>query len=174
MRARRAWVLAGVAVLALVVALIVVLGNDGGGDESEAGATVVASGDAKQEASEKRAGEEQQRGGRRVVVEDGKTVIDLSDGETGPSPGGPPPTIVVANGRAVGGVKEIVYDKWDKIRFRVKSDAADAFHVDGYDATERVKAGGSARFFDWGSHEGTFDVVLASSREPIARLRVVP
>jgi len=150
MKSKRAWALAAVGVLALAIVLLVALEDDDGGDGGKNDAKAAKG------------------------SQGGKPIVDLRDGFTGPSPSGPPPTIVIANGKPVGGVKEILYDKWDKVRFKVKSDVAGVVHVDGYDETRKVKAGGTARFYTAGSREGSFDVELTNPKMKIARLRVVP
>ena len=51
------------------------------------------------------------------------------------------PTIVVRDGKPVGGVEELEYDAGEEVRFKVRSNVADEIHVHGYDV-ERGGAGG--------------------------------
>jgi major membrane immunogen (membrane-anchored lipoprotein) len=84
------------------------------------------------------------------------------------------PTIVVRDGKPVGGVEELEYDAGDQIRFEVRSNTADEVHVHGYDVSEEVSAGGSATLAFPADIEGIFEVELHEGEEQIAELRVNP
>lgn len=86
----------------------------------------------------------------------------------------PAATIVVENGKPVGGVQELEYDAGDQIAFRVESDVADEVHVHGYDLMQDVAAGGSAEFSFPAEIEGIFEVELEGRKEQIAEIRVNP
>jgi hypothetical protein len=103
-----------------------------------------------------------------VVLENG----DGSDGNHSAS--GTVPTIVVRGGRPVGGIRELSYDKGDRIRFKVHSDVADEVHVHGYDLMKDVEAGGTIGFDFPASIEGVFEAELEGRKEQIVELRVNP
>ena len=84
------------------------------------------------------------------------------------------PTIVIKNGKPVGGITELDYNKGETIRFRVKSDVGDEVHVHGYDLMKDVKPGGTVSFDFPASLEGIFEAELESRKEQIVELRVNP
>jgi len=86
----------------------------------------------------------------------------------------PVPTIVLRNGKPVGGVRELRFDAGEQVRFRVRSDVADEVHVHGYDLTEDVAAGTTAVFSFPADIEGIFEVESHESGEQIAELRIEP
>jgi hypothetical protein len=83
-------------------------------------------------------------------------------------------TIVVKNGKPVGGIRDLNYSKGDRIRFKVDSDVSDEVHVHGYDVMKDVKAGGSVSFDFPATLEGVFEAELESRKEQIIELRVNP
>ena len=83
-------------------------------------------------------------------------------------------TIVVREGKPVGGVRELEYGSGEEVRFRVRSDAADEIHVHGYDLTKDVAAGGSVVFSFPADIEGIFEIELEVRGEQIAELRINP
>lgn len=87
---------------------------------------------------------------------------------------GKAPVIVVKNGKPVGGIRTLTYNKGDRIRFKVDSDVSDEVHLHGYDAMKDVKAGGSVSFDVPATIEGVFEAELEEHREQIAELRVNP
>ena len=93
---------------------------------------------------------------------------------TGPAGKAEIPTIVVKNGKPVGGIRQLDYTKGDQIRFKVDSDVSDEVHVHGYDVHKEVKAGGSASFAFQADIEGVFEAELESRKEQIIELRVNP
>lgn len=84
------------------------------------------------------------------------------------------PTIVVKDGKPVGGVRNLTYNKGDRIRFKVDSDVSDEVHVHGYDLMKDVKAGGTVEFDFPASIEGAFEAELEGHRQQIVELRVNP
>ena len=84
------------------------------------------------------------------------------------------PTIVVRNGKPVGGIRELDYTKGDRVRFKVDSDVGDEVHLHGYDIHKEVKAGGSVSFDFAADIEGVFEAELESRKEQIIELRVNP
>ena len=84
------------------------------------------------------------------------------------------PVIVVENGRPVGGVRGLTYNKGDEIRFKVRSDVSDEIHVHGYDLMKDVDAGGSVTFDFPATLEGVFEAELEHRGEQIAELTINP
>lgn len=82
--------------------------------------------------------------------------------------------IHVKGGRPVGGVKTIVVDKHQPVRFTVVSDISDEIHVHGYNYHKDVKAGGSVSFDFPAKIDGVFVIELESRSEQIASLQVNP
>lgn len=83
-------------------------------------------------------------------------------------------TIVVKNGKPVGGSRELDYTQGEQIRFRVESDVSDEVHVHGYDVIKDVEAGGSVSFDFPADIEGIFEAELEGRKEQIAEIRVNP
>jgi hypothetical protein len=83
-------------------------------------------------------------------------------------------TVTVRGGRAVGGVEKLEYAKGERVRLVVRSNVMDEVHVHGYDLTEEVAAGGSARFDFRAMIEGVFEVELEGRKEQVAELVVRP
>ena len=86
----------------------------------------------------------------------------------------PVPTVVIRNGKPVGGVKTIRVSKGDRVRFTVRSDVADEVHVHGYDLHKDVAKGGSASFDFPARIDGKFEAELESRKEQIVELEVEP
>lgn len=84
------------------------------------------------------------------------------------------PTIVIKNGKPVGGITELTYNEGDQIRFRVDSDVSDEIHVHGYELMKDVKAGGSVSFDFPASIEGVFEAELEGRKEQILEFTVNP
>jgi hypothetical protein len=102
-------------------------------------------------------------------------VLKKSDSTTTTSNAkGKVPVIVVENGKPVGGVRDLTYNKGEQVRFKVKSDVSDEVHVHGYDIMKDVKAGGSVSFDFPASIEGVFEAELEGRKEQIIELTVNP
>lgn len=84
------------------------------------------------------------------------------------------PTIVVKNGKPVGGIRQLTYNEGERVHFRVDSDVSDEVHVHGYDIMKDVKAGGSVSFDFPATLEGLFEAELEGRKEQILELRVNP
>jgi hypothetical protein len=93
-------------------------------------------------------------------------------------PASPPPPrferIVVRDGKPVGGIKRLEYERGDQVRFLVRTDAADEVHVHGFDITKDVPANRSVRFRLTADLEGVFEVELHHAHAAIAELRIGP
>ncbi len=83
-------------------------------------------------------------------------------------------TIVIKNGKPVGGIAQLTYDKGERVRFKVDSDVSDEIHMHGYDIMEDVKAGGSVSFDFPATIEGVFEAELEGRKEQILELTVNP
>ena len=124
-----------------------------------------------------------------VVAVVGFVIASSSDDEktkepTAPARGAPtaadakkepaPPTIVIKDGKPVGGVRKIDVAKGDRVAFTVRSDVADEIHVHEYDLMKDVEAGGKVRFAFKADIDGEFEVELEHRGEQIAALTVEP
>jgi len=85
-----------------------------------------------------------------------------------------PLTIVVKNGKPVGGIQQLTYNEGERVRFKVDSDVSDEIHVHGYDIMKDVKAGGSVSFDFPATLEGVFEAELEGRKEQILELTVNP
>ena len=84
-------------------------------------------------------------------------------------------TIEVADGKPVGGVREISYEKGDRVRLTISSrDTSGHVHVHGYDKLADLEPGTAARFRFEATIDGVFEVELEDTRTPLAELRVRP
>ncbi|HEY6549968.1 MAG TPA: hypothetical protein VIY71_02075 [Solirubrobacterales bacterium] len=84
------------------------------------------------------------------------------------------PTIVIKNGKPVGGITELTYNEGDQIRFKVDSDVSDEIHVHGYELMKDVEAGGSVSFDFPATIEGVFEAELEGRKEQIIEFTVNP
>lgn len=157
MRSKAGRVVLGAAVVVVAVALLVVLKN--GGDEGSGGG------------SSGTAGQAGSGGGGNH----GSAMRGVSGSQTGGMHGKPAvPTIVVKNGKPVGGVTELTYNEGERVRFKVESDVSDEVHLHGYEIKKDVEAGGSVSFDFPATIEGLFEAELEDRGEQILELRVNP
>jgi hypothetical protein len=89
-------------------------------------------------------------------------------------PAGDVPVIEIKDGKPVGGVTDLSFNKGDEISFVVNSDTADEVHFHGYDIGKDVEAGGTVRFDVPADIEGIFEVELESTATQIAEITVNP
>lgn len=82
--------------------------------------------------------------------------------------------IRVRQGKPVGGVQDLTWEKGDTIRLEVASDEAHDVHVHGYDVSKDVAPGGVVRFKIDATLDGIYEVELEDLAEPIAELKVEP
>ncbi len=97
-----------------------------------------------------------------------------SGGDSGSSEGNKVTTIVVKNGKPVGGIAQLTYNEGEEVRFKVDSDVSDEVHMHGYDIMKDVKAGGSVSFDFPATIEGVFEAELEGRKEQILELTVNP
>ncbi len=83
-------------------------------------------------------------------------------------------TIVIKNGKPVGGIADLTYNKGEQVRFKVDSDVSDEVHMHGYDIMKDVEAGGSVSFDFPATIEGVFEAELEDRKEQILELTVNP
>jgi len=98
---------------------------------------------------------------------------DDSD-KTTSNTGGRVTTIVIKDGKPVGGIADLTYNKGEQVRFKVDSDVSDEVHMHGYDIGKDVEAGGSVSFDFPASIEGVFEAELEDRKEQILELTVNP
>jgi hypothetical protein len=98
-------------------------------------------------------------------------------GRPAPKPKAPAPTIeriVVRGGKPVGGVKRLAYERGERVRFSVQTDAADEVHIHGFDIEKALPANRRVRFGFPANIEGVFEVELHGTHTKIAELRIKP
>lgn len=116
--------------------------------------------------------------GAAVVVVAVVLLVVLKNDDSGStktsSANGKPLTIVIKNGKPVGGVQQLTYNEGERVRFKVDSDVSDEVHMHGYDIMKDVKAGGSVSFDFPATIEGVFEAELEGRKEQILELTVNP
>jgi hypothetical protein len=177
--------LAGLAALLLAFVIFQAAGDEGGGSASEgttaaqtatapADTTTTETGTTTTETGATGADGETGTTGETGTAT-GETETETETGTTQTQPTAPTvPTIRVVDGRPQGGVRTLSFETGERIRFRVRSDAADEVHVHGYDVTKAVPAGGSALLSFEATIEGRFEVELHEAGSQIAELEVAP
>ncbi|HEX6456940.1 MAG TPA: hypothetical protein VF009_10545 [Solirubrobacterales bacterium] len=116
-------------------------------------------------------------GGALVVVAVvGLIVLSSSSDESSTTDAGKVPTIVVdKEGKPVGGVRELVYRKEDRIHFKVEVPFEEEVHLHGYDVAKEVPKGGGTVTYDLPAEiEGEFEAELEGRKEQIIDLKVEP
>jgi heme/copper-type cytochrome/quinol oxidase subunit 2 len=83
-------------------------------------------------------------------------------------------TIVIKDGKPVGGIAQLTYNEGEQVRFEVDSDVSDEIHMHGYDIMKDVEAGGSVTFDFPATIEGIFEAELEGRGEQILELTVNP
>lgn len=150
MRSNIVRVIGGVAAVALAVVLLVVLKDDGGEESTKSESTPAASKSAREKAPSAAAKEQPAK--QKPAI----------------------PTIVVRNGKPVGGVAELSFKAGEDVRFKVTSDVSDELHLHGYDISKEIEAGGSVTFDFPAEIEGIFELELEQRAVPIAELQINP
>jgi uncharacterized protein with LGFP repeats len=117
-------------------------------------------------------------GAALVVVAVGLLIYLSSGGsdESTTTDAGKVPTIVVdKEGKAVGGIQELVYRKGDQIHFRVEVPFEEEIHLHGYDVAKEIPKGGGTVTYDLPAEiEGEFEAELEGRKEQIIDLKVEP
>lgn len=109
-----------------------------------------------------------------VVLSNGSDSSSDTTKESAGKEGSPITTIVIKNGKPVGGIAQLTYDEGEQVRFRVDSDVSDEVHMHGYDIGKDVEAGGSVTFDFPATIEGVFEAELEDRKEQILELTVNP
>jgi hypothetical protein len=156
MRSTAGRVLVAVGAVAVIVVLFIVLSGGDDGDDEPAPVTTppAQDGETRAEREAQRREERRRERARRARARG--------------------PVIVVSNAQPRGEVRELTFERGDRIRFVVRSDVADEVHVHGYDLSKNVKAGGSVRFDFRATIEGVFEIELEQRHVQIASLSVTP
>jgi hypothetical protein len=111
---------------------------------------------------------------------DDSGIIDTRTQTTGASPtsthagAAADTTIVIRDGKPVGGVRQLRFRKGSDVVFVVRSDADYEIHFHGYDIAKDVKAGGSVRYAVPAELDGRFEVEIEDTGTQIAEIEVVP
>lgn len=84
------------------------------------------------------------------------------------------PRILVESGEPVEGVADLEFDKGDRVRFTVDSDAVEEIHVHGYDLYFDLAAGKPTEVDFAADIDGLFEVELHGSGALIGELTVNP
>jgi len=117
-------------------------------------------------------------GGALVVVAVVLLIVLSSGGsdESKTTDAGKVPTVVVnKQGEPVGGIKELVYNKGDRIHFKVEVPFEEEVHLHGYDVAKEVPKGGGTVTYDLPADiEGEFEAELEGRKEQIVELKVEP
>lgn len=151
MRSNVVRILAAGAAVVLAVVLLVVLKDDGG-ETSDSQSKAVPSASVKPHEEETPAEDAAQQPAKKPAV----------------------PTIIVRNGKPVGGIAELSFQAGEDARFKVSSDVSDELHLHGYDISKEIEAGGKVSFDFPAEIEGIFELELEQRAEPIAELQVNP
>jgi hypothetical protein len=144
--------LVGVAAIVVAVVLFVVLQDSGSDDDSDSTGTVATS-----TTTQTAAGQDAQKPEKPEKPEEPEI-----------------PTIVVENGKPVGGVAELEFDVGDEIVFKVQSDVADHVHLHGYDVFKDVAAGDTITMRVPATFDGIYEAELEDSVVEIAKITVNP
>jgi hypothetical protein len=98
-----------------------------------------------------------------------------NNGNAANTDGGKLQTIVIKNGKPVGGIRQLTYNKGEQILFKVKVPFAEEVHLHGYDVMKEVEKGGGSVTFDLpASIEGVFEAELEGRKEQILEMTVNP
>ncbi len=91
-------------------------------------------------------------------------------------PPSPPPVrnVRVRDGKPVGGVQKLEFEKGETAEFFVNSDVSDHVHVHGYDLMKDVTPGKPVKFRFKANIDGQFEIELEDRALEIATLRVNP
>ena len=108
-----------------------------------------------------------------ILISGGDDSGDSGD-STASTAAATPQTITIKDGKPVGGVKELTYNKGDEMDIVVSSDTASEVHLHGYDVMQDVEAGGKTEFKVPADLEGEFEMELEETATQIAQITVNP
>jgi hypothetical protein len=111
-----------------------------------------------------------------VVVAVVLLVVLKSNDSSEKTDGGKLQTIVVDKaGHPEGGIRQLTYNKGERILFEVKAPFAEEVHLHGYDVMKDVPAGGGSVTYSLpASIEGVFEAELEGRKEQIIEMTVHP
>lgn len=103
-------------------------------------------------------------------------VLKGSENGAGETDAGKLETVVVDKaGHPVGGIRQLTYDKGDRIRFKVEAPFGEEVHLHGYDVAKEIPKGGGSVTYDLpATIEGVFEAELEGRGEQIIELTVNP
>jgi hypothetical protein len=101
-------------------------------------------------------------------------VLIFTGGSSDSTASSGPATVVVRDGKPVGGVKDVTFKKGGTVDLTVKSDTADEVHFHGYDVHQDVAKGGSVHFRFPATIDGRFVVELEQHKQELANVTVTP
>jgi hypothetical protein len=117
-------------------------------------------------------------GGVAVVVAAIALLLVLKGGNGGgksSDAGGRVPTISIRDDKPVDGVRQLTFNKGERIRFDVIGvEPGEEVHFHGYDVMKDAGAGGSVSFDVPATLEGVFEAELEGHKEQIAEITVNP
>ncbi len=106
---------------------------------------------------------------------DNSTTTQAATGPTGTTePAVKTETIVLRNGKPVGGLTKLEFDNGERITFLVDSDAGGEIHIHGYDIDKPLTAGKAVRVSFPATIDGVFEIEDHGSNEQIGELTVNP
>jgi plastocyanin len=106
-----------------------------------------------------------------IVVLSGGDDDSSDNGSTAPAE---VPTIVIKDGKPVGGIQDLEVNKGDTLEFRVKSDADHEIHLHGFDIAKDVKAGGSVTYNVKTDAPGIYEFEIEDTKTKIGQVKVEP
>jgi hypothetical protein len=103
-------------------------------------------------------------------------VLKGSSGGGGETDAGKLETIVVdKQGHPVGGIRQLTYNKGDRIQFKVEAPFGEEVHLHGYDVAKEIpQGGGSVTYSLPATIEGVFEAELEDRAEQIIEMTVNP
>jgi hypothetical protein len=82
--------------------------------------------------------------------------------------------IDIKDGKPLGGIKQLSYNKGDVMRIRVNARPGDEVHLHGYNVLKTVPSSGSVTFTVPARIEGVFEIELEKTATQIANIKVNP
>jgi hypothetical protein len=118
-------------------------------------------------------------GGAAVVAVAVVLLVVLKDNggeDSSKTHAGEVPTIVVDKaGHPVGGIRQLTYNKGDRIHFKVEVPFAEEVHLHGYDVAKEIPDGGGSITYSLpATIEGVFEAELEDRKEQILEMTVNP
>jgi FlaG/FlaF family flagellin (archaellin) len=90
------------------------------------------------------------------------------------SPSGKVEVINIKDGKPLGGIKQLSYNKGNVMRIRVNARPGDEVHLHGYNVLKTAPSAGSVTFTVPARIEGVFEMELEKTPTQIANIKVNP